>query len=358
MSDGEQPDDSQKTEESTQKKLDESRRKGQVANSREVNSWVMLLASTIVVATMGPSFMSRLKDHLKLFIENSDQMPELPEGVTTIFREGVLTVGMMLLFPLLILFVAAILGPLLQVGPLFSAESIKPKLSKISPLEGAKRLFSKKSIVEFLKGVSKISVIALVGFILIKPFYGQIDHMIGLPLILVLQELMTLFLRLMTGVLIVMTIIALMDLVFQRHEHYMKMRMTKQEVKDEYKQSEGDPEIKGKLRQLRQQRAQQRMIQNVPQADVVITNPTHYSIALQYDPDTMDAPVCVAKGIDEVALRIREIAKEHDITLYENRPLARALFDTVDVDEIIPTEHYKAVAEIISYVFGLKGRLN
>ena len=151
-----------------------------------------------------------------------------------------------------------------------------------------------------------------------------------------------------------MGIVALIDVVYQRNEHTKKMRMTKQEVKDEYKQTEGDPMIKGKLRQLRSEKARQRMMQAVPQADVVITNPTHYSIALKYDPDTMEAPLCLAKGVDEVALRIREVAKEHEIVLYENVPLARALYDTVEIDETIPQEHFKAVAEAISYVFKLR----
>lgn len=173
-----------------------------------------------------------------------------------------------------------------------------------------------------------------------------------------MEELQTLFIRMMTGVLIVLLIIAIIDLVFQRTQHHKQMRMTRQEVKDEYRQSEGDPHVKARLRQLRAERARQRMMQAVPEADVVITNPTHYSIALKYDPEEMDAPLCVAKGVDEVALRIREVAKEHDVTLYENIPLARALFDTVEVEETIPMEHYKAVAEVISYVFKMRGNLH
>ncbi|HEY8191519.1 MAG TPA: EscU/YscU/HrcU family type III secretion system export apparatus switch protein, partial [Alphaproteobacteria bacterium] len=142
------------------------------------------------------------------------------------------------------------------------------------------------------------------------------------------------------------------------NQHHKKMRMTKQELKDEYKQAEGDPQVKAKLRQLRAQRARARMMQAVPQADVVITNPTHFSIALKYKPDEMEAPVCVAKGVDAVALRIREIAREHEIVIYESPPLARVLYDTIEIDQTVPEEHYKAVAEVISYVFKLKGRLN
>ena len=182
--------------------------------------------------------------------------------------------------------------------------------------------------------------------------------MIGLPLPLMMEELSSLVLRLMSGILVVLLVVAVIDLIYQRYEHYKKMRMTKQELKDEYKQTEGDPQVRAKLRQLRQEKARARMMQAVPEADVVITNPTHYSLALKYDPDERDAPVLVAKGIDEVAMRIREVAKEHDIPLFENKPLARVLYDTVELDEMIPPEHYQAVAEVISYIFKLRGELN
>ena len=219
-------------------------------------------------------------------------------------------------------------------------------------------MFSLRSLMELSKGSLKILVVGGVGAILLAPYFDRLEHVVGLPLPVFLEELQMLVVRLMMGVLVVMLVVAVIDLVYQRNEHYKKMRMTKQELKDEYKQTEGDPHVKSKLRQLRSERARQRMMQAVPEADVVITNPTHYSIALKYDPATMEAPVCLAKGVDEVALRIREVAKEHDIVLYEDVPLARTLYDVVDLDETIPYEHFKAVAEVISYVFRLKGKLN
>jgi flagellar biosynthetic protein FlhB len=237
---------------------------------------------------------------------------------------------------------------------MFSPGAIKPELSKISVVKGFKRLFSVRSLMEFAKGILKISIVGVVGTIILYPYMDKMEHLVGQPLLVVLFELKFLFVRLMIGVLIVTLIVALVDIVFQQNEHMKKMRMTKQEVKDEYKQTEGDPQVKSRLRQLRAERGRQRMMQAVPEADVVITNPTHYSIALKYDTDTMEAPVCVAKGINEVALRIREIAKENDVILYENKPLARALFDTIDIDEMVPPEHFKAVAEVISYVFKLR----
>jgi flagellar biosynthesis protein FlhB len=178
-----------------------------------------------------------------------------------------------------------------------------------------------------------------------------------LPVAGALEEMKVLIGRLLIGILVVLFVIAVIDLLYQRYEHNKKMRMTKQELKDEYRQSEGDPHVKAKLRQLRQEKARARMMQAVPTADVVITNPTHYSVALKYNPDEDDAPIVVAKGVDELAMRIRETAKEHNVIVFPNPPLARLLFDTVEVDEMVPPDQYKAVAEIISYVFKLKGKL-
>jgi len=358
MAEGDQPDDAQKTEEPTQKRLQESRKKGQVAISREINNWVMLLAGTILIATVFPSMMIKMEMHLRAYIEHAHDMPQAPGGLAIALGDSFKVVLGILMLPLLLLMAAAFLGPFLQVGPLFAPETIKPSLSKISPLQGLKRLFSKKAIMEFVKGILKIAMVSAVGGILLYPFYGTVEHFVGLPLPAVMTETKMLVVRLMIGVLVVLIVIAVIDTLFQRTEHMKKMRMTKQELKDEHKQTEGDPHVKAKLRQLRTERARQRMMQNVPQADVVITNPTHFSIALKYKPDEMEAPICVAKGIDEVAMRIRELAKENDVVIYESPPLARVLYDTVEIDEAVPEEHYKAVAEIISYVFKLKGKLN
>lgn len=357
MSDSGQEDESQKTEDPTPKKLEESRKKGQVALSREVNNWVMLFTATIVVLAIGPSAMSALTKFLKSFIERAHFLPADIGGIGRVLGDSFWEVVFILILPLIVLMIAAFLAPFIQIGPLFAPEVIKPDVSKISPKSGFKRLFSMRSIMEFVKGVLKIGIIGFIGFLLLKPFYGSIEHMISVPVPLVMNELQELVLRLMAGILVVLLVVAVADLVYQRYEHYKKMRMSKQELKDEYKQTEGDPHVRAKLKQLRQEKARNRMMQAVPEADVVITNPTHYSLALKYDPDEMDAPVLVAKGVDDLAMRIREVAKENDVPLYENKPLARALYSTVEVDDMIPTEHYKAVAEVISYVFQLKGKL-
>lgn len=356
MSDGEQ-DDSQKTEDPTPKKLEEARRKGQVALSREVNNWIMLMTGTVVMLAMAPAMMDGITGLMRSFIEDAHLMPEVPGGFGIVLGDTFRRVFGFMMLPLLVLMAAAFIGPFLQVGVLFAPQVIQPDISKISPVKGFARLFSKRSLVEFVKGILKIGIITTVGMVLLMPFYGSVDHMVGLAPIDMMHETASLVSRMMIGILVALMVIAVIDLLYQRHEHYQKMRMTKQELKDEYKQTEGDPHVKAKLRQLRQEKARARMMQAVPSADVVITNPTHFSVALKYNPDEMEAPVVVAKGVDDLALRIREVAKENDVIIVQNPPLARVLFDTVEVDQSIPSEHYKAVAEVISYVFRLKGKL-
>ena len=351
----ENTDESQKTEEPPAKKLEDARKKGQVPLSREVNNWMMLFAGTILGAGVATPMMENLTILMKSFIESAHATPG---GAAMVMGEALKQVLVIMVLPLVVLLLAAFLSPFVQIGPLLSAEAIKPDISKISPIKGMQRLFSARSLMEFGKGILKLAAIGVVGVVIIYPYFGQLEHMIGLPMPLLLSELKSLIIWLMIGVLIVLLVIAVIDLVYQRYEHNKKMRMSRQEVKEEFRQSEGDPQVKSKLRQLRAERARQRMIQAVPEADVVITNPTHYSIALKYDRETMEAPKCIAKGIDEVALRIREIATENGIELYENKPLARALYDTMEVDEDIPYEHFQAVAEIISFVFKKKGKLN
>lgn len=358
MAESDTTDDSQKTEDPTPKKLEEARKKGQIALSREVNNWVMLLAGTIFLMAFAGAMMTEMSFLLKVYIEQAHSLPKAPGGLSVILGESFIQIFKIMMLPLLLLMVAAFCAPFLQIGPLFAPGVIKPDWSKVSIIKGFGRLFSLRSIVEFIKGLLKILIVGAVATIIIMPYLDKFEHLIDLPVIGAMEELYVLVIKMMIGILIVVAIIAGIDLIYQRHEYMKKMRMSRQEIKDEYKQSEGDPMIKGRLRQLRQERARQRIMQAVPEADVVITNPTHFSIALKYNPDESPAPIVIAKGIDETALRIREVAKENDIVLYENKPLARALYDVAEIDEIIPTEHFKAVAEIISYVFKLKGKLN
>ncbi len=354
--DGDAPDDSQKTEEPTPRKLEEARKKGQVANSREVTTWLMLFTGTMILATSGPIFENYIK-LLEDYIANADQLPGSPAGLGLVLTDAVTASFKIIAMPLLALVFMAIMGPLLQIGPLFSPDSIKPSLSKISIIKGFGRLFSQKSLVEFLKGIFKLVVVGFVSAIIIYPYLPALEHLITEPLPMVMDDLLGMTIHLMIGILIVLFLIAGADLIYQRFSFYQQLRMTKQEVKDEYRQSEGDPVVRGKLRQLRAEKARQRMMQAVPKADVVITNPTHFAVALQYDPEKMDAPKLLAKGADDIAMRIRELAKENKIEIVENPPLARAIYDTVDIDATIPQDLYKAVAEVISYVFKKTGKL-
>ncbi len=356
MADGSDEDESQKTEEPTPKKLQDARKRGQVATSREVNNFVMIFAGAIVLLIFGPQVSADLIHLFKNLITNSYQFPTSPYGILGVLKQVLYEVAMILFLPIFVLFIAAIIGPFAQIGPIFSAESMKPSLDKISPLKGFKRLFSMRSFAEFFKGLLKIAILTAVGWMLMVPFYETIDHFIGQPVIYAMRDMHAMATRLFIGFLSIIAVIAIADYMYQRHEHMKKLRMSKQEIKDEYKQLEGDPHIKSRLRQLRADKARARMMAAVPEADVVITNPTHYALALKYDSENMNAPVLIAKGIDKVALRIRDLAEEHDITIVENPPLARALYDTMDLDEMIPEEHYKAVAEVISYVFRLKGK--
>lgn len=356
MAEGEGADDSQKTEEPTNKRLQEARKKGQVAQSREVNNWLMIFASTMILVVFGNSIFHEMTMMLRTFLIQSYELHADPEGLGVVARETLHRIGGILFTPMLILLAAAIAGPLLQVGPLLSTESLKMDIGKISPLRGFRRLFSMRAIAEFVKSLIKLLVVGYVIYMLMEPYFAASEHFIRIEPAAALDELKYLIVRLLMGILSVMALVAILDYTYQRFEHMKNLRMSKQELKDEYKQTEGDPHIKARLRELRAMKARQRMMQAVPKADVIITNPTHYSIALKYDSKEMDAPVLVAKGVDNVAMRIRELAKEHKIPLVENPPLARALYDSVEVDQMIPTEHYKAVADVISYVFKMKNR--
>lgn len=351
-------DESSKTEDPTPKRLEESRRKGQVAMSRELNSWLMLFTATLLIMSMSGPMMREIMGVMRIYLEQAHVLPGAPGGFSIVLGDVLIEILKIMALPLMLLMAAAFLGPFLQIGPLFSTEVIKMDISKISIVKGYSRLFSMRAIMEFLKGILKISLVGVVGTILIMPFFAGIEHMVGLPMPLMLDEMKTLVIRMMAGTLIAFLMVAIADVVYQRMEYMKKLRMTKQELKDEYRQSEGDPMVKAKLRQLRAEKARQRMMANVPKADVVITNPTHFAVALKYDPDTMEAPLCLAKGVDDLALRIRTLAKESDVTVYQNPPLARVLYDTVEIDEAIPPEHYKAVAQVISFVFKQKGKLN
>ncbi len=349
-------DESQKTEDPTPRKLEEARKRGQVVYSREINNWIVIFTATMLVVMAGPGIMSDIKDVLKNFIEQSYAVPMDPVGLGNVLQLLFLRIGGDIVLPLLFLAFAGALSGFMQTGPIFTFDPIRPDFSKISIIKGLGRLFSSRSVIELVKGITKLVLVSVAGIIVLRPYFNTVEHFVGLDFSQALFELQSLFLKMMMAVLGVLFFLAIVDYAFQRAEFMKNMRMSKQDIKEEYRQTEGDPQIKGRLRQLREQRARQRMMQAVPKADVVITNPTHYAVALKYDSKEMDAPTMVAKGVDAIAEKIKQVAKENNVPIVENAILARALYGSMEIDQTIPRDHYKAVAEVISYVFKLKGK--
>lgn len=347
----------EKTEHPTPKRLEEARKKGQVVTSREVTTWFMILSSCIVVIAFLPSITHDTAVLLTFFVEKSHEITLENTDLILLFSKVIFGIFKVLIIPFLIFVITPIIANYLQHGMIWSIDPIVPKFSKISPVAGFKRIFSLRALIEFTKGLFKLLIVGLAVFLIIYPQMNKLPLFIDMSLKGVLSELKIFIAKLFGAVLAIMGIVAVIDFMYQRYDHFKKLRMTKQEVKDETKQAEGDPIVKSRIRQIRQEKAKQRMMSAVPQADVIITNPTHFSVALKYDIDNMAAPRIVAKGADALAFRIREIAKENDIPLVEKPPLARALYK-VEIDQDIPFEHYKAVAEIISYVWKLKGKMS
>lgn len=350
----EDTDDSQKTEEPTQKRLSQAREKGQVAISREINNWFIMLAAVIALMAFVPGTFRQLGRSLMVFFESPHAIPTDVGGIESWLTDLLINVGIAIgpIFGLLVL--AGIAATLLQIGPMLTFETIKPAFAKISPKRGLGRLFSMQALMDFAKGFAKLGVVGAVAWVLMRPEFDRLERFYDLDVMELLAALEQLSLKLLGGVLAVMTAIAGLDLLYQKIAHLRKLRMSREELRDEYKESEGDPIVKGRLRQIRMERARRRMMQEVPKADVVITNPTHFAVALRYDQNSMGAPVLVAKGTDLVARRIREIAEEHKVPIVSNPPLARALYASVEIDQEIPPEHYKAVAEVIGYVMRLR----
>jgi flagellar biosynthetic protein FlhB len=347
-------DDSQKTEEPTGKRLSDAHEKGQVARSQEVSHWFMILALALVVGIFAPSLSADLGGVLRPFLEQPHLMALEDGGLRDILTGIAFAILKVSLIPLAIILAAGLAAGTIQNGIIVTTEQIRPKLSNIGLKRGFKKMFSSRALADFTKGLLKLTIVGTVVWLIVWP---DRDSVLVIPTMAV-EDMLALVqdeaTKVIVGVLSVMTLITLIDVVYQRFLHHKELRMTKQQVKDEHKQSEGDPLIKARLRQIRVERARKRMMAAVPEADVVITNPTHYAVALKYDQRTMEAPRVVAKGVDNIALRIREVAEEHGVAIVENPPVARALHAAVEIDQEIPPEHYKAVAEIIGYVMRLK----
>ncbi len=349
-------DKEEKTEDPTPKRLREARQKGNVPTSQEVNSWLVLFSAAMFIAFLGPWMVVSLKDRLRFMITMNDEVLKSDEGLYDVLGHFFIDILPYFLVPALIFMFAGIIAVVGQVGFIFSAEQMKVDISKLSPMKGLEKILGSRAIVEFLKGLGKLAIVGVVTYIIVKPVVMKGYALVGEDISVYIPMLQELVIKLLIGVLAVLLIIAIADLMFQKYKHIEQLKMSKQEVKDERKQTEGDPKVKQRLAKLRQEKAMKRMMLNVPDADVVVTNPIHFAVAMKYDNATMDAPVVVAKGHDEVAQRIRKVAEENDVPIVENPPLARTLFAAVEIDQEIPEEHYKAVAEVISYIYSLNTR--
>lgn len=355
MSGDNEHDEDQKTESPTERRLEQAREKGQVPVSREIINWFFILASSVIMLGILPYMAKSLMGIMKPFLSVPDQMildhDSLKKMGLHLFTNIAPIVGV----PLVFIFVVLIIVGFMQVGKSLSLTSLKPKMNRLSPKQGIKKIFSKNAVVEFLKTVFKTCILFIAAFLLFRGHAEEIKNWTGLNLRQMFNAFEGLLFKLFMMILVILFFLALLDYLYQRYQHTKGLRMTKQEVKEEYKDIEGDPMIKQRIRRLRMERSRNRMMQDVPTATVVVTNPTHYSVALTWDPDTMDAPKVVAKGQDFVALKIREVAKENNVPIIENPPVARALFKDVEISQDIPSEHYKAVADIIRLVMKLKG---
>jgi flagellar biosynthetic protein FlhB len=353
----EDQDKSQKTEDPTGKRLDEAFKSGNVPKSQELNHWFMLSGSGLAVALFAGQVAGGLQPLLEQFLGLAHDLPTDAGHLQDMFAGIGWDLVKLLSLPVLILVIAAIAANVLQHKPTLAWKKLKPEFSKISPAKGLKRMFGPQGALNMVKSLLKLVIIGGVALAVVWPDLRQLKLFATMELPDVVGFIHYETIVMVTVVVLVMTVLAGFDLFYQRYDWFQNLKMSRQDVKDEHKQAEGDPHVRARIRQLRSERTRQRMMAAVPTADVVVTNPTHYAVALKYDGESMAAPKMVAKGQDLIALKIREVAAENDVPIIENPPLARGLYAAVEIDQEVPPEFYKAVAEVIGYVMRLKGKL-
>ena len=347
---------SDKTEEPTPKKKKDARKQGNIAKSAEVNKAMTFIAILVVIYMMSGSIISELQGFI-VNILSGDFSMTMNDNTIRILMFKVMMSFMKIVLPIsLIIMVFGILGSLIQTGLFFSMESLKPKFSKLNPLTGLKNMFSMKAIVNLIKSMVVICIMIYLGYSFMSKNFEGIIKSGDIYLPYLFNIVLDLIKSILTSITLAVAVVAALDYGYEKFSHKKGLKMTKQEVKEEYKQMEGDPHIKGKIKQKQRQMANQRMMQAVPSSTVIVTNPTHISIAIRYEQGKDTTPIVVAKGADEVAFRIREIAKSHDIPIIENVPLARLIYKEVDIDQEIPEEMYKAVAEVLVAVYKIKNK--
>jgi len=349
----EERDDTEHSEDPTPRRLEEAIKRGDVVKSMEVSTWFTIGGGTLMLMVFAAPMAASLTATFRGLLAHSDDIPVDGPALDLLVKSLAAHVVAALGIPILVLALAALLGNVIQHRILFSVEPILPKLSRISPAAGLRRLFSIQALANFAKGLAKLTLFGAVIGALLWPQRHRIGGLIAADPALILPFTRALAIRMLGTVVAILAVVAAADYLFQYRQWYERQKMSLREMKEEFRQSEGNPAVKGKMRQLRTARARRRMMAAVPKASVVITNPTHFAVALQYERG-MNAPVCVAKGADLIARKIREVAEAHGIPVVENPPLARALHGTVEIDQEIPQEHYRAVAEIVGYVMRLR----
>jgi len=344
----------EKTEKATPRRRQEARKKGQVLKSTEINSVLILLVSFLMLKFFLVSMINQIQDYIFNLWSQFSGVNITIETTTPLFIDLIL-LFFKLTVPLLgMVVIIGVIANVMQVGFLFTSETLQFKLSRINPLEGLKRIFSKKALVELFKAAAKIGFIAYITFTSIKNQINVFPYLMDMEIHSILNFLGQILFSILWKITLFLAILAILDYLYQKFEYETNLKMSKQEVKDEYKNIEGDPLIKGKIREKQRQMAMRRMMQEVPHADVIITNPTHFAVAIKYDAQTMDAPKVIAKGQDLVALRIKDIAQKNGVIIVEDKPLAQVLFYNVEINEQIPEHLFQAVAEILAFVYRLK----
>ena len=352
-------DSGDKTEKATPKKLDDARKEGRVAKSTDLINGVMLLLMFFVLRIFG-SFMANgfMESFTKYYNKTADIAMEIfdVKQAVNLANEMVFDIVIACLPVLIGSFIVAFMGNIVQVGWKVTAKPLKPKLDRLNPVGGLKRMFSQEKVVELIKSILKVLAIAIVAYNEVKDRWKFILNLYDFEFMQAIVNIFDIVLDVGIKISIIFVIIGLADFVYQKWKHLHDLKMSKQEVKDEMKQSEGDPLVKGRIRQKMREGARRRMMQELPKADVVITNPTHFAVAIKYDKEKAEAPYVLAKGADFVAANIKEAAKQYDIEIVENKPLARMLYYNVEIGEQIPPELYQMVAEVLAYVYSIKNK--
>jgi len=346
----------ERTEQATPKRREEARKKGQVPKSRELASVSVLLSALFTLYWGSGFFMARLDRMLVYYLENLHSFPVTLTNMSSMGLTGLIQMTVVLAPLFLVITVVAIVSNFLQIGPLLTFEPLIPQISRISPMQGIKRLFSLQALMEFAKSLFKLVVVCWIVYSTVSKGMERIMPLLDMTPYNIASFIGMVSFEIFWKSCLAMILLSILDYMFQRYDHEKNLKMTKQEVKEEYKQTEGDPHVKSRIRSIQKEMARKRMMQEVPEADVVITNPTLLAVALKYRPKEMHAPMVVAKGAGVVADKIREIARKHSVPVIENKPVAQSLYKLVDLGEIIPDTLFKAVAEIFAYVYRLKGK--